>query len=194
MCTRISQPRWILLQRHLGKASLDIAPPFACNQPFLHMYVQGGLLTSQTRNTWSGKGPTSSLNCPAIPDLEFPSVGNESPFALSWGRPIYLLLLLLLSRFSRVRLCATPQTAAHQAPWFLGFSRQEYWTGVPSPSPVHLLPQYKDISDFFICKPSIEYTTKFKHVLNLLWPFCIVSGVMRQWHNKPCSTVVLKGL
>ena len=31
-------------------------------------------------------------------------------------RQLLLLLLLLLSRFSRVRLCATPQTAAHQAP------------------------------------------------------------------------------
>ena len=36
------------------------------------------------------------------------------------------LLLLLLSHFSRVRLCATPQTAAHQAPPSLGFSRQEH--------------------------------------------------------------------
>ena len=40
-----------------------------------------------------------------------------------------LLLLLLLSRFSRVRLCATPETAAHQAPPSLGFSRQECWSG-----------------------------------------------------------------
>ena len=47
-----------------------------------------------------------------------------------------LLLLLLLSRFSRVRLCATPQMAAHQAPWFLGFSRQEHWSGLPFPSPM----------------------------------------------------------
>ena len=39
-------------------------------------------------------------------------------------------LLLLLSRFSRVRLCATPQTAAHQAPPSLGFSRQEHWSGL----------------------------------------------------------------
>ena len=38
------------------------------------------------------------------------------------------LLLLLLSRFSRVRLCATPQIAAHQAALSLGFSRQEYKT------------------------------------------------------------------
>ena len=46
------------------------------------------------------------------------------------------LLLLLLSRFSRVRLCVTPYMAAHQAPPSLGFSRQEYWSGVPLPSPV----------------------------------------------------------
>ena len=48
-----------------------------------------------------------------------------------------LLLLLLLSRFSRVRLCATPWTAAHQAPQSLGFSRQEHWSGLPFPSPMH---------------------------------------------------------
>ena len=48
-----------------------------------------------------------------------------------------LLLLLLLSRFSRVRLCATPQTAAHQAPPSLGFSKQEHWSGLPFPSPMH---------------------------------------------------------
>jgi len=36
---------------------------------------------------------------------------------------VLLLLLMLLSRFNRVRLCATPQTAAHQAPPSLGFSR-----------------------------------------------------------------------
>ena len=53
------------------------------------------------------------------------------------GYPLLLLLLLLLRRFSRVRLCATPQTAAHQALLSLGFSRQEYWSGLPFPSPVH---------------------------------------------------------
>ena len=50
---------------------------------------------------------------------------------------VVLLLLLLLSCFSRVRLCATPQTAAHQAPPSLGFSRQEHWSGLPFPSPMH---------------------------------------------------------
>ena len=45
--------------------------------------------------------------------------------------------LLLLSRFSRVRLCVTPQMAGHQAPLSLEFSRQEYWNGLPFPSPMH---------------------------------------------------------
>ena len=48
-----------------------------------------------------------------------------------------MLLLLLLSCFIRVRLRVTPQTAAHQAPLSLGFSRQKYWSGLPFPSPMH---------------------------------------------------------
>ena len=48
-----------------------------------------------------------------------------------------LLLLLLPSHFSRVRLCETSWMAAHQASLSLGFSRQEYWTGLPFPSPMH---------------------------------------------------------
>ena len=39
---------------------------------------------------------------------------------------------------SRVRLLATPWTAAYQAPLSMGFSRQEYWTGLPLPSPENL--------------------------------------------------------
>ena len=36
---------------------------------------------------------------------------------------------------SRVQLFATPWTVAHQAPLSMGFSRQEYWSGLPFPSP-----------------------------------------------------------
>ena len=53
------------------------------------------------------------------------------------GLYLTVLLLLLLSHFSRVRLCATLYTAAHQAPPSLGFSRQEHWSGLPFPSPIH---------------------------------------------------------
>ena len=44
-------------------------------------------------------------------------------------------MLLLLSRFSRVQLSATPYVAAHQALPSLGFSRQEHWSGLPFSSP-----------------------------------------------------------
>ena len=63
---------------------------------------------------------------------------------ISWLLRLFLLLsnlldnsMLLLSRFSLVGLCPTPQTAAHQAPPSLGFSRQEHWSGLPFPSPMH---------------------------------------------------------
>ena len=41
----------------------------------------------------------------------------------------------MLSCFSRVQLCATLWTAAHQVPLSAGFSRQEHWSGLPFPSP-----------------------------------------------------------
>ena len=47
------------------------------------------------------------------------------------------------SRFSHVRLCATPRMAAHQAPLSLGFSRQEHWSGLPFPSPMHESEKWK---------------------------------------------------
>ena len=54
-----------------------------------------------------------------------------------------MLLLLLLSRFSRSQLYATPETAAHQAPPSLGFSRQEHWSGLPFPSPMQESEKWK---------------------------------------------------
>ena len=56
---------------------------------------------------------------------------------------LYAYMLLLLSRFSHVRLCATPETAAHQDPPSLGFSRQEYWSGLPFPSLMHESEKWK---------------------------------------------------
>ena len=54
-----------------------------------------------------------------------------------------LLQLLLLSHFSHVWPCGTPWTAAHQAPPSLGFSRQEHWSGLPFPSPMHESAKWK---------------------------------------------------
>ena len=51
--------------------------------------------------------------------------------------------MLLLSHLSRVRLHVTPQMAAHQAPQALGFPRQEHWSGLPFPSPMHESEKWK---------------------------------------------------
>ena len=50
-------------------------------------------------------------------------------FSNAWKWKVKVKLL------SRVRLLATPLTAAYQAPPSMGFARQEYWSGVPLPSP-----------------------------------------------------------
>ena len=55
-------------------------------------------------------------------------------------------LLLLLSHFSRVQLCVTAQTAAHQASRSLGFSRQEHWSGLPFPSPMHEVKNKREVA------------------------------------------------
>ena len=45
------------------------------------------------------------------------------------------MCVCVLSGFSRVWLFVSPWTAAHQAPLSMGFSRQEYWSGLPCPPP-----------------------------------------------------------
>ena len=72
----------------------------------------------------------------------------KSDLKIDWNTVLclltaWLLLLLLLSRFSRVRLCATPEMAAHQAPPSLGFSRRERWSGLLFPSPMHESEKWK---------------------------------------------------
>ena len=50
----------------------------------------------------------------------------------------YSLQRHMLNRFSHVQLFAIPWTADGQAPLFMGFPRQEYWSGLPFPSPGNL--------------------------------------------------------
>ena len=77
------------------------------------------------------------MGCPAFLQGIFPTQGLILALSCLLHWQVGSLPLLLLSRFSRVRLCATPQMAAHQAPPSLGFSRQEHWSGLPFPSPMH---------------------------------------------------------
>ena len=79
-------------------------------------------------------------NPPAMQESLVQFLGQENP----WRRDRLLpLLLLLLRHFSRVRLCVTPQRTAHQALPSLGFSRQEHWSGLPFPSPMHESEKWK---------------------------------------------------
>ena len=81
------------------------------------------------------------LHC--LPHINLPEVWwSNNKLALSLSLSL-LLLLLLLSHFSRVQLCATPEIAAYQAPLSLGFSRQEHWSGLPFPSPMHESEKWK---------------------------------------------------
>ena len=54
------------------------------------------------RNMWSGKGPASSLNCPAILVLELWFIGSESPVTLSWGGREWRGGIYLLPQFYSV--------------------------------------------------------------------------------------------
>ena len=80
------------------------------------------------------------------------------------------VLLLLLSHFSRVWLCATPEMAAHQAPPSLGFSRQEHWSGLPFPSPM--------------CE-----SEKWKWSEGARWSLlCLISLIMEKCKRLACSS------
>ena len=92
-----------LLQHHSSKASILQCSAFFMVQ-LSHLYMTTGKTIALNRQTFFGR---ASLIAPL---LKNPTVIQE---------------LLLLSLFSRVRLCVTPETAAQQAPPSLGFSRQE---------------------------------------------------------------------
>ena len=92
ICGWKSKPLFKALQ---AEATRDHCDPKDCSLPvssihgilqgrilewaFLCMCGWGGLLIWGTRDMWSGQGPTSSLNCPAILVSEFQSIGNEPP-------------------------------------------------------------------------------------------------------------------
>jgi len=63
--------------------------------------------------------------------------------------------------FSRIRLLATPWTAANQAPLSMGFSRQEYWSGMPLPSPNIILGKIQNTTKEELRK-TLQKTTKLK--------------------------------
>jgi len=80
------------------------------------------------------------------------------------------MLLLLLSRFSRVWLCATPLMAARQAPPSLLFSREEHWSGLPFPSPLQSMGLDKYIITWILHWSSIQNSFIFLNFLYVSQP------------------------
>ena len=112
-----------------------------------------GLQPARLLCPWDSSGKNTRVGCHSLLQEIFPTQGsklgllhcrqilseppNSHQLSTIYIESIVYMLLLLLNRFSRVRLCVTPQTAAHQAPLSLGFSRQEHWSGLPVPSPMN---------------------------------------------------------
>ena len=94
----------------------------------------------------------------------------------------------MISCVSRVRLCATPETAAHQAPPSLGFSRQEHWSGLPVPSPMHESEKWKwshsvvlTFLDLVDCSPPGSSVHGIFQARVLEWGAIAFSKIISQW-------------
>ena len=97
---------------------------------------------SRNRTTiWSSNSTSDSMS--KGPEISTSKIYLHSHAHYSIIYNSWDMLLLLLSHFSRFRLCVTPWTAAHQAPPSLGFSRQEHWSGLPFPSSMHESEKWK---------------------------------------------------
>ena len=117
-----------LLQHHSSKASILQHSAFFILQ-LSYPYMTTGKTIALTRRIFVGK--VMSLLFNMLSRLVITFIPRSKRLLISWLQS----LLLLLSHFSCVRLCATPSTAANQVPHPWGFSRQEYESGVPLHSP-----------------------------------------------------------
>ena len=93
------------------------------------------------KNSIAAAAAKSLQSCPTLCDPKDGSPpGSSAPGilqarTLEWVAISFSNACMHAKSFSRVHFCVTPWTAAHQAPLSPGFSRQEYWSGLPFPSP-----------------------------------------------------------
>ena len=122
-------------------AILSSAASFFCPQSFLASgsFPMSWLFLSGDQSIGT---LTSALVFPMNSQGWFPLELTDLIFLQSNGLS-RVLCFYLLSLFHPVWLCATPQTEAHQAPPSLGFFRQEHWSGLPFPSPMHKSEKWK---------------------------------------------------
>ena len=104
----------------------------------------------------------------------------------SWFHDIFSFILMHAAK--SLQSCPTPSTEAHQASLSLGFSRQEHWSGLPFPSPVHES-EVKGKSLSCVQLSATPWTTRLLHPWDfpgkstaaechcLLWSSCVPNGI-----------------
>ena len=117
--------------------------------------ILGLLFLRRNRISFQNPAAAKSLqSCPTLCDPTdssppgFPVPGILQARTLEWVAISFSNVWkwkVKVKLLSHVRLCPTPQTATYQAPPSMGFSRQEYWSWVPLPSPSKILIHLKTL-------------------------------------------------
>ena len=123
---------------------MDYSPPSSSVHGILQARILEWVALLSSRGSSQPRDEPGSLISPALAGGFFTTQHRGSPnvstaaaaakllqSCLTLCDPIDGCCLLLLSHFSCVRLCVTPETAAHQTPPCMGFARQEHWRGLP---------------------------------------------------------------
>ena len=130
---------------------------------------------------WSAAAAKSLQSCPTLCDpIDGNPPGSPVPGILQVKTVEWVAISfsnawkwkVKVKSLSRARLLATPWTADYQAPPSMGFSRQEYWSGGPSPSLLSLSPNWgkKRVEEGAISVSSTDAKMKMPTFQDKLWP------------------------
>ena len=178
-----------LLQHHSSKASILQCSTFLIVQ-LSHPYMTTGKTIALMRQTFVGKvmsllfnmlsAAATAKSLQSCPTLRDPIDGSPpgstipgilQPRTLEWVAIFFSNAWkwkVKVKSLSHIQLLATPWTAAYQAPLSIGFSRQEYWSRVPLPSPICYL------GWSYLSFPGVSIFNKIKATLKLSFLIVLV--------------------
>ena len=134
-----------LARRHADyKANIPDPPPFCTTTPFKYIHSKDPALFQKLVAFTTTAAKSLQLCLTLCDPIDGSPPGSPVPGILQ-ARTLEWVAISFSNAskwkvkgksLSRVRLFTTPWTAAHQTPPSMGFSRQEYWSGLPLPSPL----------------------------------------------------------